>query len=229
MTAADLVVVTVNAYAANKNLGGLRGQLRRLHPHVIGAQEGQGLGEITGYVRYTAPREQSKRAREVPVYLREDVAKGYRGHAVDRVTRDLGGRVGPDRWVTEVSWRWGARLWAHLDTHANAAVRGDGVGPLDDNRRAEENAALTEYVLERIRALRREGHLVTTSADWNAGPRNTGPGTPRWLHDRAQMGYQAFGKLDGIGYDERLRLVKSDERPAVGSNHPMGICWLATR
>lgn len=229
MTAADLVVVTTNVFAGNRDIGGLRGQLRRLHPHVIGAQEAQNLGQITGYVRYAAPREASKRAREVPIYLRNDVAQGYRGHEIDQVTKNLGTRVGPDRWLTEVAFRWGGDLWAHLNTHADAAVRGDGVGPLEEGKRAEQNARLTEYVLERIRELHKTGHLVTTSADWNAGPANTGPGTPRWLHERAQMGYRSFGKLDGIGYDERLRLLKSDERRAPGSDHPMGICWLATR
>lgn len=225
----ELTVVTCNAYVLNRRLGALRRRLRATRAHLIFAQEAARLGKVKGYVRFSAPAGIDRDAGEVAVYLRSDVAQGYLEHRAIAATRDVGkpGGVARDRYIVVVLFRFCGRTFGAYGTHANAGVMGDGSGPLADRPASRANEILTTRMLDAIVADEIDHNVIPiTGADWNATRRNTGPGTPTWLHTAAAMTYVSFG-IDGIGYaTEHLTLRGKGDTSAPGSNHDLGIVRL---
>lgn len=218
-----LIVAQVNVYVGNPHRRALKRQLRATGAHVIGAQEAQRFGRIKGYVRLAAPRQMHPHAREVAIYVRDDVMKsGYLGHTVKQVTRHVNDTLAHDRWMVTVSLGLDGLLLDVICTHANAGVRGEsGAGPLKPGEPAQENARLAGYVVRAARSAKRRGAAAVTLADWNATKRNTGPGTPTVVHQKTHLDYHAHG-VDGIGWDATLlRLVDVEVVEALGSDHKL--------
>lgn len=227
----SLIVAQVNVFVKNPHRRALKRQLRATGAHVIGTQEAQRFGKIKGYTRLAAPDGMHAAAREVAVYVRSDVMAGYRGHTVKQVTNHVNDKLAHDRWMVTVSLAFGIDGLG-LDvicTHANAGVKGqDGAGPLRPGAPADENERLAGSVVRAARSAGRRGAAVVTLADWNATQRNTGPGTPVVVHQKAHLAYKARG-VDGIGWDDtRLTLMDFEAVEAFGSDHPLLVATYAS-
>lgn len=228
----SLTVETVNVYVRNRRLRALRRRLRKTRAHIIGGQECQRLGLVKGYVRFSAPAGIDRDAGEVAIYVRADLARRVIEFSVHKAHGDAGkpGGVARDRYVVRLVIAWPGQPIGVYCTHANAGVMGDGHGPLLDRPASKHNEILTQLLLDLIVRDEIEHRAKPiTLADWNAKPTNTGPGTPAWLHDQADMTYVPFG-IDGIGFaTDTFKLQGKGEVPAPGSNHDLGMCRLVMR